>query len=95
MNFIQCLRRLFGGKMSPEELSADLDKKARAYTQDKLDWRNSVVDLMKLADLDSSLSSRTAFAVELGYTGEPNGSAEMNIWLHKKIMEKLASWRSL
>ncbi|MEG6509376.1 DUF3597 domain-containing protein [Methyloligella sp. 2.7D] len=53
-------------------------------------WKQSIVDLMKLLDLDSSLSARKELAEELGYTGELNGSAEMNIWLHKEVMEKLA-----
>jgi hypothetical protein len=50
----------------------------------------SIVDLMKLLNLDSSLSARKQLAQELGYKGELNGSAEMNIWLHKQVMTKLA-----
>jgi hypothetical protein len=53
-------------------------------------WRVSIVDLMILLDLDSSLAARKELATELGYTGEKNGSAEMNIWLHKQVMKKLA-----
>ena len=56
----------------------------------KLDWRHSIVDLMKLLDLDSSLDSRKQLAQELRYTGQMNGSAEMNMWLHKQVMQKLA-----
>ena len=56
----------------------------------KLDWRHSIVDLMKLLDLDSSLDSRKQLAQELGYTGQMNGSAEMNMWLQKQVMQKLA-----
>ncbi len=56
----------------------------------KLDWRHSIVDLMKLLDLDSSLDARKQLAQELGYTGQMNGSAEMNMWLHKQVMQKLA-----
>ncbi len=52
-------------------------------------WKQSIVDLMKLLDLDSSLNARKELAQELGYTGELNGSAEMNVWLHKQVMTKL------
>jgi uncharacterized protein with von Willebrand factor type A (vWA) domain len=54
-----------------------------------LNWRSSIVDLMKLLDLDSSLANRAELATELGYQGEKNGSAEMNIWLHRRVMEEL------
>ena len=56
----------------------------------KLDWRHSIVDLMKLLNLDSSLSARKELAGELHYTGDTNDSAAMNIWLHKQVMKKLA-----
>ena len=56
-----------------------------------LDWRHSIVDLMKLLSLDSSLTARKELAAELGYTGDTNDSAAMNIWLHKAVMEKLAA----
>ncbi len=56
-----------------------------------LNWRNSIVDLMKLVGMDSSLQERKDLAVELGYTGELNGSADMNIWLHKAVMRELAA----
>ena len=55
-----------------------------------LNWRSSIVDLMKLLGLDSSLDNRKELATELGYTGEKDGSAEMNIWLHKAVMNELA-----
>ncbi len=61
-----------------------------AGNQQKLDWRNSIVDLMKLVGIDSSLTNRKALAQELGYTGDMNDSAPMNIWLHKEVMRKLA-----
>ena len=61
-----------------------------AQKKEKLDWRHSIVDLMKVLDLDSSLAARKELAEELGYKGELNGSAEMNIWLHKAVMKKLA-----
>lgn len=56
----------------------------------KLNWRTSIVDLLKLLDLDFSLTARKELAEELGYTGERDGSAEMNIWLHKAVMKELA-----
>ncbi|SIO56556.1 protein of unknown function [Bradyrhizobium erythrophlei] len=58
--------------------------------KEKLDWRRSIVDLMKLLDLDSSLSARKDLAKELHYTGDTNDLATMNIWLHKQVMIKLA-----
>ena len=58
---------------------------------DKLNWRSSIVDLMKLLGIDSSLANRKELAQELGYTGELDGSAEMNIWLHKAVMRELAA----
>ncbi len=63
---------------------------AAAEKGEKLNWRTSIVDLMKLLDIDSSLDNRKELATELGYTGELNGSAEMNIWLHKAVMRELA-----
>ena len=56
-----------------------------------LNWRTSIVDLMKLLGLDSSLDNRKELATELGYTGAKDGSAEMNIWLHKAVMRQLAT----
>ena len=58
--------------------------------KEKLDWRHSIVDLMKLLKLDSSLTARKELAKELHYTGNTKDSAEMNIWLHKQVMIKLA-----
>ena len=57
---------------------------------EKLNWQTSIVDLMKVVGLDPSLQSRKQLAGELGYTGDPNDSAPMNIWLHKQVMVKLA-----
>ncbi|KTE41863.1 MULTISPECIES: DUF3597 domain-containing protein [unclassified Sphingopyxis] len=56
-----------------------------------LNWRTSIVDLMKLLDIDPSLANRKELATELGYTGDLDGSAEMNIWLHKAVMRELAA----
>lgn len=54
-------------------------------------YKSSIVDLMKLVGMDSSLAARKELAEDLGYTGALDGSAEMNLWLHKKVMEKLAT----
>jgi hypothetical protein len=61
-----------------------------ASKHEQYNWRQSIVDLMKLLNLDSSLNARKQLAQELGYTGALNGSAEMNIWLHQQVMTKLA-----
>src|SRR6201984_2370843 len=65
--------------------------KAVASKHEKLEWRTSIVDLMKALDIDSSLGARKELAKELGYTGDTNDSAGMNIWLHKQVMTKLAA----
>jgi Domain of unknown function (DUF3597) len=61
-----------------------------AQKKEKLDWRRSIVDLMKVLDLDSSLSARKQLAQELHYSGDTSDSAAMNVWLHKQVMTKLA-----
>jgi hypothetical protein len=76
--------------ISQVDVEAVLTKRAAQNTQ-KLDWRKSIVDLMKLLDLDSSLAARKELAKELGYTGDMDDSASMNIWLHKQVMTKLAA----
>ena len=58
---------------------------------EQLNWRSSIVDLLKLLDLDSSLQSRKELAAELHYSGDTSDSASMNIWLHKQVMNKLAA----
>ena len=58
--------------------------------KETLNWKQSIVDLMKLVGIDSSLTARKTLAAELGYTGDTNDSASMNIWLHKQVMTKLA-----
>ena len=65
--------------------------KAVAAKKEKLEWRTSIVDLMKALDIDSSLGARKELAKELGYSGDANNSASMNIWLHKQVMMKLAA----
>ena len=72
------------------DVAAIVDKAAKAK-HEKLEWRTSIVDLMKALDIDSSLSARKELAHELGYTGDTNDSATMNIWLHKQVMAKLAA----
>jgi uncharacterized protein DUF3597 len=74
---------------APVDVAAIMDNLAAQSTQ-RLDWRNSIVDLMKLINLDSSLSARKELAQELSYAGDMNDSASMNIWLHKQVMTKLA-----
>jgi len=61
-----------------------------AKRPEKLNWQSSIVDLMKLVDLDPSLSNRKTLAGELGYAGDTQDSAKMNIWLHQQVMQKLA-----
>jgi hypothetical protein len=62
-----------------------------ATSGQKLNWRTSIVDLMKLVGMDSSFENRKELARELGYTGDPGDSAAMNIWLHKRVMKELAA----
>jgi len=73
----------------PVDVTAILDK-AAAAKKEKLEWKTSIVDLMKVLDLDSSLGARKQLAAELKYTGDTGDSATMNVWLHKQIMQKLA-----
>jgi hypothetical protein len=65
--------------------------KAVAARGEKLEWRTSIVDLMKALDIDSSFAARKELAKELGYTGDSNDSASMNIWLHRQVMMKLVA----
>lgn len=74
--------------MQPVDVAAILDEKA-ARTSHPLNWRTSIVDLLKLLDLDSSLEARKELARELHYRGDPGDSAAMNIWLHRQVMQKL------
>jgi uncharacterized protein DUF3597 len=74
---------------SQVDVEAILAQLASKNTE-KLDWRKSIVDLMKLLNLDSSLPARKELAKELHYTGDTNDSAAMNVWLHKQVAIKLA-----
>jgi Domain of unknown function (DUF3597) len=79
-----------GAAPATVDVAPILDK-AVAAKKEKLEWRTSIVDLMKALDIDSSFSARKDLAKELGYTGDSNDSASMNIWLHKQVMAKLAA----
>ena len=84
--------RRFGAAAKPiskADVEAILVKLADEQDED-YDWKRSIVDLMKLLKLDSGLGARKQLAQELGYTGALDGSAEMNVWLHKQVMIKLA-----
>ena len=61
-----------------------------AKNSEKLDWKHSIVDLMKLVGMDSSLAARKELATDLHYSGDMNDSASMNMWLHKEVLKKLA-----
>jgi hypothetical protein len=74
---------------SPVDVTAIMDQLA-SQAKEKLEWRKSIVDLMKLLNLDSSIAARKQLAQELHYSGNMNDSASMNIWLHKQVMIKLA-----
>ena len=74
---------------SPVDVAAVLNSLAATHAE-RLDWQHSIVDLLKLVGLDSSLAARKELATDLHYTGELDGSAAMNLWLHKEVMKKLA-----
>ena len=73
----------------PVDVAAILDGMAAKHPE-KLDWKHSIVDLMKLVGMDSSLAERKELATDLNYSGDMNDSASMNMWLHKEVMRKLA-----
>lgn len=76
--------------MAQVDVEQMLNDKA-ATAGEKLNWKTSIVDLLKLLELDSSLTSRKELAKELHYTGDANDSASMNIWLHRQVMNKLGA----
>ena len=76
--------------MQQVDVESVLDGMARSSGQ-TLNWRTSIVDLMKLLGLDSSLGARKGLAQELNYSGDGNDSAAMNVWLHRQVMNKLAA----
>src|SRR5215831_17824566 len=71
------------------DVGAILDGLA-AKSSEQLDWKRSIVDLMKLVGMDSSLGARKELAKDLGYSGDMSDSASMNIWLHSAVMKKIA-----
>ncbi len=73
------------------DVTQTLDSIAAQGGHSDLNYKSSIVDLMKVLGLDSSLDNRKELATELGYTGNKDGSAEMNIWLHKEVMRQLAA----
>lgn len=73
---------------STVDVASVLDNAVKNSGQ-KLNWKTSIVDLMKALNLDSSLASRKELASELGYTGSTSDSAAMNMWLHKQVIQKL------
>ena len=75
---------------APVDVAAVLGQISADKGNPDLNYQTSIVDLMKLLGIDSSLSNREELATELGYTGEKNGSAEMNLWLHRATMQQLA-----
>ncbi|MES2572085.1 MAG: DUF3597 domain-containing protein [Verrucomicrobiota bacterium] len=72
------------------DVTAILNNLAEKNTEE-LDWKRSIVDLLKLVGMDSSLSARKELATELQYSGDQNDSAAMNIWLHKAVLRKIAA----
>lgn len=76
--------------ISEVDVAAKLDALAASHTAETLNWRTSIVDLLKLLGLDSSLAKRKELAAELNYPGSTDDSATMNVWLHKEVMRKLA-----
>jgi hypothetical protein len=78
-----------GTTQGPVDVAAILDDMA-SKNSEKLDWKHSIVDLMKLVGMDSSLAARKELAEDLNYTGDTSDSAKMNMWLHKEVMRKLA-----
>ena len=79
---------------APQPVEVDIEAVLTKMQADKgssFNWQSSIVDLMKLVGMDSSLAERKELAQELGYTGALDGSAEMNIWLHKRVMKELAA----
>ena len=77
-------------QLEPVDVEQILVTMQKSAGQD-LNWRSSIVDLLKLLNLDSSLQARKELAAELHYTGDTGDSAAMNIWLHRQVMNKLAA----
>lgn len=86
---LHALRALFHPDLSPQDVAAALDT-AAAHQGERLDWRNSIVDLMKLLNLDSSLAARRVLAQDIGYAEPFDGTADQNLRLHTHLMTRLA-----
>ncbi len=84
-----------GSQPQPSPQPVDVEQVLLQISRDKgnpdLNYKTSIVDLLKLLGIDSSLDNRKELATELGYQGAKDGSAEMNIWLHKEVMRQLAA----
>lgn len=87
--FHEILMKICGAHRRTVDVEPVLDSMAERHTE-KLDWRHSVVDLLKLLDIDSGEENRRDLAIELGYTGDRHDSATMNEWLRKEVMRKIA-----
>lgn len=85
---IGAIRQFCDGDMTKEEVERVLDAREKTLSE-RLAWRTSIVDLLKLLDLDSSLAARRELARELGYEGPLDDSAAMNTWLHQAVMRDL------
>lgn len=91
MTILSTIRRLIAGGQTPLAIETRLNSLA-LETPEKLDWRASIVDLLKLLKLESGVAARRELATELGYTGTAtDGSAEKNAWLHAELLRRLAS----
>lgn len=89
-DFINSILNLVRKDMSSLEVEVALNKLAQ-QAPERLNWRTSIVDLLKLLKLDSSVAARKKLADELGYTGnDTDGSAEKNVWLHKRVLAEVA-----
>ncbi len=75
--------------MNQVDVAQHLETLAKQHSE-QLNWRSSIVDLLKVLGLDSSLASRKELAHDLGYTGSTDDSAAMNTWLHSQVMKKVA-----
>jgi len=83
--------RLAPAPISEVDVTSQLETRAAANSQ-KLNWQTSIVDLLKLLDIDSGLTERKALAVELGASGiQMRDSADMNVWLHREVLKRIAA----
>jgi len=88
---VNILERLDLGRHQQVDVVAQLERRAVANPQ-KLNWRASIIDLLKLLDLDSSLDARKALARELAAPqSEMDDSSSMNLWLHQEVLERIAA----